>query len=194
MENKKTKMDWNMLNLASGEMREQIKSQLEEIKKKRGQIITWALETEELLEGILTNYFMRHNQEKEKTQFFEVEVIRGMKFDTKVQILEKVLKQEKYDKEKLLLIIKVIQNIQQMRNKAAHWRNLVFLKSGEVKLRKKSEISKEEMLSLSDEMLNKLEEDKETAFQEIIKFHNWSWDKEVKSLNERIKEQFNRKD
>ena len=80
----------------------------------------------------------------------------------KIQILEKVLKQERYDNERFSLIIKAIRNVQNMRNKAAHWRILVFHKRGEVKLRKKSE---EEMLSFTDEMLQRLEEDKEIEWR-----------------------------
>lgn len=175
-------MDWNMLKLASDENREQIKSQLEEIKRKRGQIITWCLEIEELLEGILTNYFMRNNQAKEKIQFFEVEIMKEMRFENKVKLFGKVLDEEKYDLEKSKEIISKIKNIQQMRNKAAHWRLLVFLQSGEVRLRKKGELLKEDMMILSDEMLNKLEDDKENIFQEVIKFYRYSWDKELKGL------------
>ena len=145
---------------------------LEEVKKKRGQIITWALEIEELLEGILSNYFMKGTT-PESRAFFEVEIMRNMNFEQKVQIFEKVAHREKYDSDKLSLIIKAIKNIQDKRNKVAHWRTLSFLQTGEVLLRKKNEIEKKEMLSLSKEILEKLEMDKEIAFQEIIIFHQW---------------------
>lgn len=145
---------------------------LEEVKKKRGQIITWALEIEELLEGILSNYFMKGATPKSR-EFFEVEIMRNMNFEQKVQIFEKVAHREKYDSNKLSLIIKAIKNIQDKRNKVAHWRTLSFLQTGEVLLRKKNEIEKKEMLSLSKEILEKLEMDKEIAFQEIIIFHQW---------------------
>ena len=176
------KVDWNLLHLANKENRKQIESKLDEIKSKRGQIITWGLEIEELLEGILTNYFIRFDSRRIK--FFEVEVMRDMKFDNKVQLFERVLIMENYDNEISKKIVSSIKNVQQARNKAAHWRNLVFLQKGEVKLRKKREILEEETISLSNEMLSKLEEDKELAFQEVIKFNMWLWDKEIKNFKE----------
>ena len=180
------KIDWNLLHLTSEEDRKQIEDKLEEIKKKRGQIITWGLEVEELLEGILTNYFIKFDNKK--IQFFEVEVMRDMKSESKTQLFEKILEKELYDNEKSKKIISLIRNIQQARNKVAHWRTLVFLQRGEVKLRKK-QLLEDEMLSLTDEMLKKLEEDKEQVFQEVIQFNRWLWDKEIKELNEYLKKQ-----
>ncbi len=185
------KIDWNLLHLTSENNRKQIEVKLEEIKKKRGQIITWSLEVEELLEGVLTNYFIR--VDNKKIQFFEIEVMRSMKFDIKVQLFEKILMNEGYDNERSKKIISMIRNVQQARTKAAHWRNLVFLQKGEVRLRKKSEFLEEETLSLSDEMLKKLEEDKEYVFQEVIKFNRWFWDKEIKYFNEYFKKNENKK-
>ena len=186
MDKEEKKIDWNLLNLAPEEERVKINEKLEGIKVKRGQIITWALEIEELLEGILTNYFI--NPFSKKTKFFEVEVMRDMKFETKKQIFQKILENEKYENEDSKKIVSLIQNIQEMRNKVAHWRILVFLQKGEVKLRKKQSLE-DEMLSLTDEMLKKLEEDKEQAFQETIQFNRWFWAKEVKELNEYLKKQ-----
>ena len=159
------------------EKEEKLNKELEEIKRKRGQIITWALEIEDLLEGILSNYFMK-NANPENRDFFEIEVMREMNFEKKVQLFEKAAKKEKYKLEELPNIIKAIKNIQEMRNKATHWRTLAYLQSGEVRLRRKNEISREEMLSLNNEVLNKLEENKEFAFQEIIKFHQWHYRKD----------------
>lgn len=184
--NEKEKIDWNLLHLTSEENRKQIEVKLEEIKNKRGQIITWGLEIEELIEGILTNYFIKFDNKK--IQFFEVEVMRDMKFESKTQLFERILEKEEYDSEKSKKIISLIRNIQQARNKVAHWRILVFLQKGEVKLRKK-QLLEDEMLSLTDEMLKKLEADKEQVFQEVIQFNRWLWDKEVKELNEYLKKQ-----
>ena len=184
MDKQEKKIDWNLLNLAPEEERVKINEKLEEIKVKRGQIITWALEIEELLEGILTNYFI--NPFSKKTKFFEVEVMRDMKFETKKQIFQKILENEKYGNEDSKKIVSLIQNIQEMRNKVAHWRILVFLQKGEVKLRKKQSLE-DEMLSLTDEMLKKLEEDKEQVFQGVIKFSRWLGEKEVKEFNETCK-------
>lgn len=184
MENSKRKIDWTLLHLAPEEERDKINKKLEEIKRKRGQIITWALEIEELLEGLSTNYFI--NPFTNKTKFFEVEVMRDMKFETKKQVFKKILEKENYDIETSKKIILLIENIQNMRNKVAHWRILVFLEKGDVKLRKKQSLE-EEMLSLTDDMLKKLEEDKEKVFQEVIKFNRWIGEKEVKETNEKCK-------
>lgn len=186
---KKVKVDWNLVHLAPKEKRERIDAELEEIKRKRGQIITWSLEVEELLEGILTNFFMRNDSKKAK--IFEVEMMRRMKFDAKVQLFEKVLLEEGYDKEKRKKIKISIGNLQKARTKAAHWRILVFLQKGEVRLRERNELLEQETISLSDDMLKKLEEDKEYLLQEIIRFYRWSWDKEIKDLNERLKKREN---
>ena len=164
--------------------RKEINKKLEEIKIKRGQIITWALEIEELLEGVLTNYFI--NPYEGKTKIFEVEVMRDMKLESKIQLLGKVFEKEGYDHKKSKDITLLIKNIQEARNRAAHWRVLVFLESGEVKLRKKQSL-KDDMLSLTDEMLKKLEEDKEKVFQEIIEFNQWLGKKEVKEANEKCR-------
>jgi hypothetical protein len=181
-ENKK--IDWNLLHLAPEEERNKINEKLEDIKQKRGQIITWALEIEELLEGILTNYFI--NPYTKKAKFFEVEIMRDMKFETKKQIFQKILEKENYENEISKKIISLIQNIQKMRNKVAHWRIFVFLQKGEVKLRKKQSLE-DEMFSLTPEMLIELEKDKENIFQEAIKFNRWLGEKEVKKFNEECK-------
>jgi hypothetical protein len=109
-----------------------------------------------------------------------------MKFEIKKQLFWKVLEKEKYDSEVSKEIISSIKKIQEARNKAAHWRILVFLEKGKVGLRKKQSLENE-MLSFTDEMLKELEEDKEQVFQKVIRFQRWLWEKEVKKFNEECK-------
>lgn len=154
------------------QQKQKINEELEEMKRKRGQLITWALEIEELLEGILSRYF-RKGASPEDITFFENEVLRSLPFEQKVQLFEKVIKHEKYDPQKIKSIIDAVKEVQHIRNKAGHWRVLVFLASGKVVLRKKQEFEPQELLDIDDKMLKNIENYKELGFQEIIKFHQW---------------------
>ena len=60
-----------------------------EINKRRGTIISFALEIEDTLEGVLSSYLMKEST-PEKREFFEVEVLRPRRFEEKIQIFEKI--------------------------------------------------------------------------------------------------------
>ena len=168
-------MNWKEIGktLFDMEKNKKMNKNLDKIKKYRGQIITWALEIEDLLERILSNYFMRDTNNLEDMAYFEVEIMRELGFDKKIQIFNKIAKREKYPNKKLSLIMKAIQNIQNMRNKVAHWRPLAYFDTGKVFLRYKDEMEQKEMLSLDNQLLKNLKSDKETAYQEIVKFYQW---------------------
>ena len=154
------------------EQRQRLDKELEELKRKRGQLITWALEIEELLEGILSRYF-RKGTTGEDIEFFETEILRNLSFEQKIQIFEKVIKKEGYDAQKIHIIKKAIKEVQNARNKAGHWRVLAFLESGKVVLRRKHELESRGMLDLDERMLKNIEHSKEVAFQKILEFHQW---------------------
>jgi len=60
-----------------------------EINKRRGTIISFALEIEDMLEGVISAYLMKDSDAK-KREFFEVEVLRPRRFEEKIQIFEKI--------------------------------------------------------------------------------------------------------
>ena len=160
------------VKITDPKQRRKITRGLEEMKRKRGQLITWALEIEELLEGILSRYF-RRGATGEEIAFFEAGILRDLHFEKKIQIFEKVIKKEKYDPQKIKTIMTAIREVQNMRNKGGHWRHLVFLDSGKIVFRKKHELNPQDLLNIDKKRLKKVEQSKETAFQGIVKFHQW---------------------
>src|SRR3989344_3414919 len=92
-----------------------------EINRRRGTIISFALEVEDMLEGVISSYLMKEAT-AEKREFFEVEVIRQRGFEEKIQIFEKICENERFNEEILSGILLAVKSIQTIRNKVAHWR------------------------------------------------------------------------
>src|SRR3989338_2283846 len=81
-----------------------------EINRKRGTIISFALEVEDMLEGVISSYLMKEAT-AEKREFLEVEIIRQRGFEEKIQIFEKICKKERFNEEKLYDILRTIKSI-----------------------------------------------------------------------------------
>ena len=149
-----------------------------EINKRRGTIISFALEIEDTLEGVLSSYLMKEST-PEKREFFEVEVLRPRRFEEKIQIFEKICKKERFNEEKLYDILRTIKSIQTIRNKVAHWRNFSILQTGKVFLRKKNERETQEMLVLTDDLLREIEDSTAIAKKGMADFHQWHYTRGV---------------
>ena len=145
-----------------------------EINRRRGVIISFALEIEDMLEGVISSYLMKEAT-AEKREFFEVEVIRQKGFEEKIQTFEKICENERFNKEILDGILQAIKSIQTIRNKVAHWRNFSILQTGEVFLRKKNERETQEMLMLTEDLLRDIEDNTAIAKKGIADFHQWHY-------------------
>ena len=145
-----------------------------EINKRRGTIISFALEIEDMLEGVISAYLMKDSDAK-KREFFEVEVLRPRRFEEKIQIFEKICEKESFDEEILDSILQAIKSIQTIRNKVAHWRNFSILQTGEVFLRKKNERETQEMLMLTEDLLREIEDSTAIAKRGMADFHQWHY-------------------
>ena len=145
-----------------------------EINRRRGTIISFALEVEDMLEGVISSYLMKEAT-AEKREFFEVEVIRQRGFEEKIQIFEKICKKEKFNEEILSGILLAVKSIQTIRNKVAHWRNFSILQTGKVFLRKKNERETQEMLVLTDDLLREIEDSTAIAKRGMADFHQWHY-------------------
>lgn len=111
----------------------------------------------------------------QKRQFFEVDILRPKSFEEKIQMFEKVCKNESFDSKTLSRTLNAIKSVQKLRNRVAHWRNFSILQTGEAFLREKNEVETEKMFSLTPELVKETEEKTILAKQGIVAFHQWHY-------------------
>lgn len=140
-----------------------------EFSRMSGEILNMALNLEINLEFFISNYFIR--PQSGKIFFFNDIFMIKSNFERKVQIFREICKREKFDEEKVNEIIKLINFVKETRNKVSHWQGEKMFDKP-LRLRKRtSETTKEDILELNNELIKKLDREKQKAIQGINEFY-----------------------
>ncbi len=141
-----------------------------EFDRKRGLALGMALAVENGLEFFISNYFIR--PQHSKTFFFDEVVTQRINFTGKIRLFKDICEREKFDKEKVKKLMKLIEEIKDTRNKIAHrevWANpqkkdVALVKRGEV-------VSPKDYLRLTDEFMDEFDKKRYKAVTGISDFY-----------------------
>jgi hypothetical protein len=135
-----------------------------------GEILRLALNVESNLEFFISNYFIfPHTQ---KTFFLKDSIITKLSFERKIQLFEEISKKLDIKKEKSKEIINALRYVQNIRNKVAH--NDALIMSNKISLiPKKLSFKKEEQVEITDELVEKVNENVLTAIHGIAEFYRY---------------------
>lgn len=143
-----------------------IKKNREECFRKIGEILRLILNKETMVENILSWYFIPSLDTN--TDFFRENIISKMNFERKISLLRKICKREKFDSEELMESINFLKDT---RNKVAHWELENKLNSHPKFLRKGSNGKRENILELSEGLLEEIYLADSKAFEYLEKLH-----------------------
>jgi hypothetical protein len=141
--------------------------------KNCGEILRMALTVESSLDFFISNYFV--SPQSRKTFFFEDLFLIGppaVGFERKIQIFEKICKEEGIKKERIDKIIKSTNFIKNIRNAVSHDEAFMSDVMEGIKLQKrKSEKHKKDELKITDELVKEINEERLSSIQEIYKIN-----------------------
>ncbi len=141
----------------------------QEFHKKCGEILRKAIGIENTLEFFISNYFCHPQSYK---TFFLNDILTTLGFERKIQIFKEICKRENIDKERIEKIANAVGFIQNIRNRVAHDEAYIFNSNEGIILQKrKSVIYKKNGLKITDELLKKIDREKNFSMQEIYEIY-----------------------
>lgn len=136
-----------------------------EIYRKIGEILTNCIKIEDLLEFSIATYFIK--SEDKKFLFFNEKIIQPLSFENKKKIFKQICIKEEVPKKQLKDILKVIEEIQKIRNKTAHSELIPNIDTGRIHLVKRF-FSSENSLDLSDQFMQEFKDKVKDALAKIF--------------------------